>query len=171
MNKRQPEARKHKVPIPWRLYLVIGFITLLVVGAMAYILQQTKNISATHDPLLVNVSEIELRVTTAHLWFEEILSGDRSEKIETVRELLDQAEGGLYVMAGKKFHSGEHVRPDAVPGTLEAHDRLHLSHDSHIFQNIKESLEVTNEKLDEFRDVLEERYLAAQTSGPGTEID
>jgi PAS domain S-box-containing protein len=159
MNKRQPEARKHKVPIPWRLYLVIGFITLLVVGAMAYILQQTKNISATHDPLLVNVSEIELRVMTAHLWFEEILSGDRSEKIEMVRELLDQAEGGLHVMARKKFHSGEHVRPDAVPGTLEAHDRFHLSHDSHIFQNIKESLVVTN------------RYLAAQTSGPGTEID
>ena len=171
MNKRQPEARKHKVPIPWRLYLVIGFITLLVVGAMAYILQQTKNISATHDPLLVNVSEIELRVMTAHLWFEEILSGDRSEKIEMVRELLDQAEGGLHVMARKKFHSGEHVRPDAVPGTLDAHDRFHLSHDSHIFQNIKESLVVTNEKLDEFRDVLEKRYLAAQTSGPGTEID
>ena len=171
MNKRQPEARKHKIPIPWRLYLVIGFITLLVVGAMVYILQQTKNISDSHDPLLVNVSEIKLKVTTAHLWLEEILSGDSSENIETVRELLGQAEGSLHVMVGKKFHSGEHVRPDTVPGTRENHDRFHIYHTSHVYRLIKELLEVTDEKLDELRDFLEKRYWAAQTSGPGTEID
>ncbi|MEE8552679.1 MAG: hypothetical protein V3S72_05210, partial [Desulfobacterales bacterium] len=68
MNTRLPEAQMQKIPIPWRIYLVIGFITLLVVGTMAYIFQQIKDISATHDPLLVNVSEIELKVTTAHLW-------------------------------------------------------------------------------------------------------
>jgi len=171
MNKRQPEARKDKIPIPWRLYLVIGFVTLLVVGAMVYILQQTKNISDSHDPLLVNVSEIRLKVTTAHLWLEEILSGDRNEKIETVRELLDQAEGHLHVIVGKKFHSGEHVLPDTVPGTRENHGQFHIYHSSHVYQLIKESLEVTDEKLDQLRDVLEKRYWAAQTSGPGTEID
>ncbi len=171
MNKREPEARKDRIPIPWRLYLVIGFVTLIVVGAMVFILQQTKNISASHDPLLVNLSEIKLKVTTAHLWFEEILSGDRNEKIETVRELLGEAAGSLHVMVGKELHSRENVRPDVVPNTGENHGQFHIYHSSHVYQLIKESLEVTDRKLDELRDVFEQRYLAAHTSGPGTEID
>ena len=171
MDKRQPEARKDKIPIPWRLYLVIGFITLLVVGAMVYILQQTKNISTSHDPLLVNVSEIKLKVTTAHLWLEEILSGDRNEKVEKVRELLGQAEERLHVMVGKEVHSSENVRSNVVPGTHENHGQFHIYHSSHVYRLIKKSLEVTDEKLDELRDVFEKRYWAAQRSGPGTEID
>lgn len=171
MKKRQPEGRKDTIPIPWRLYLIIGFVTLLVVGAMVYILQQTKNISSSHDPLLVNVSEIKLKVTTAHLWLEEILSGDRNEKIETVRELLGEAARSLHVMLGKELHSGENVRPDAVPDTHEYHGHFHIYHSSHVYRLIKEPLEVSDKKLDKLRDALEKRYGAAHTSGPGTEID
>ncbi len=171
MNTRQPKVRGHKIPIPWRVYLFVGFITLIVVGAMTYILQQTKNISATHDPLLMHISEIKLTVTTAHLWFEEILSGDRNEKIETVEELLDYAEECLHALTVKEFHSDEHVRPDAVLDTRRDHGRFHISHDAHAFQNFKESLEVSDKKLDEFRDALKQRYKDRQTSGPGTKMD
>jgi TM2 domain-containing membrane protein YozV len=67
MKKWQPENQRQKALIPRRLYLIIGFIALLIVGTMAYIFQQTKNIYATHDTMLEVISEIELKYTTAHL--------------------------------------------------------------------------------------------------------
>ncbi len=171
MNTRLPEAQMQKIPIPWRIYLLIGFITLLIVGAMAYVLQQTKNISATHDLLLVNVSEIELKVTTAHLWLEEILSGDRDEKIETVKGLLDYAEECFHSLDDRKFYYSKHVLFDIAPVTREDHGRFHWSHASHTLFDIKESLQAVGEKLNELRDVFELRYQERQASGPGTEID
>jgi PAS domain S-box-containing protein len=171
VNKRQAKARKDKIPIPWRLYLVAGFVTLLIVGAMVYILQQTKDISGSHDPLLVNVSEIKLKVTTAHLWLEEILSGDTNVNIETVRELLDQAHDSLHIIIGKKLHVTQSLQSNVIPGILEHHDQFHIYHTSHVYRLIKEPLKITDDTLDELQDVLEKRYMAAQTSGPGTEIE
>ena len=171
MDKRQPETETYKIPIPWRIYTVIGLITLMVVGSMAFILQQTNNLYTAHDPLLVRISDIQLKVTTAHLWFEEFLSGDRVENIETVRALLAYTEESLLALTDKEFHSDEHVRSNVPNNTREDYGRFHLSHASHVLHNIREPLKVVDEKMDEFIDVLEKRYQAMQTSGPGTDID
>ena len=171
MKKRQPEVRKHKIPIPWRLYLSIGLIAFIIVGSMVYLIQQTRNISTTHDHLLMNVSKIKLKITTAHFWFEEILSGYRSENVETVREMLYQAEWLLLNLTGKEFQHSGHARPDAAPDSRKDDDYFHLTHSSHVFYIIKESLVVVQGKLYEFRDILEKRYKSGKTSGPGTEIE
>jgi len=171
MNKRQPETETYKIPIPWRIYTVIGLIMLMVVGSIAFILQQTNNIYTTLDPLRVRISDMQLKVTTAHLLFEEILSGDRVENIETVRALLAYTEESLLALTDKEFHSDEHVRSNVPNNTREDYGRFHLSHASHALHNIREPLKVVDEKMDEFIDVLEKRYRAMQTSGPGADID
>jgi hypothetical protein len=73
MNTSQPKTQTQKIPIPWHLYLGIGFTALMIVGAMAFLLQQMENIHTTHDPFYENISDIEIKITKAHLWFEEIL--------------------------------------------------------------------------------------------------
>ncbi len=171
MKKWQSEDQRQKAPIPWRLYLIIGFIALLIVSAMAYLFQQTRNIDSTHDTVLEVISEIELKYSTAHLWFEEILSGDKTEKIETVRNSLDQAEGRLRALKGKEFDSGEHARLYGADDPSKDIVIFHFDHKSHVMLSIQETIESIEEKLNKLRDLFEKRYLAWQTSGPGTEID
>ncbi len=44
-----------------------------------------------NSPLVDATMKIKLETTTAHLWFEEIISGDRIEKIEDVIKHIDNA--------------------------------------------------------------------------------
>jgi PAS domain S-box-containing protein len=171
MEKWQSEDQRQKIPIPWPLYLVIGFIALLIVGAMAHLFQQTRNIDSTHDTPLEVISEIELKYTTAHLWFEEILSGDRTEKIKTVRNSIDQAERLLRALKVKEFDSGEHARSHGAGDPIKDIVIFHFDHKFHVMLSMQETIEFIEEKLNKFRDILEKRHSAWQTSGPGTEID
>ena len=171
MKKGQPKNQKQNPSIPWRLYLIIGFIALPVFGAMGYLLQQTKNISDVHDTILGDIVEIEHKSMAAHLWFEEILSGDSSEKIDLVRDLLKQAEDRLHALIGREFDSEEHTRQHAAGDPGKDIVIFHLNHKPHVVQSIQETLESVEEKLNRFKNMLEKRYFARQTSGPGTEID
>ena len=171
MKKGQPKNQKLNPSIPWRLYLIIGFIALPVFGAMAYLLQQTKNISDVHDTILGDIREIEQKSMAAHLWFEEILSGDSSEKIDSVRDLLKQAEDRLHTLIGREFDSGEHTRQHAAGDLGKDIVIFHLNHKPHVIQSIQETIEFVEEKLNQFKNMLEKRYFARQMSGSSTEID
>ena len=171
MENGQPKNQKQNPSIPWRLYLVIGFIALPVFGAMTYLLQQTKNISDVHDTILGDIREIEQKSMAAHLWFEDILSGDSSEKIDLVRDLLKQAEDRLHALIGRELDSGEHTRQHAVGDPGKDIVIFHLNHKPHVIQSIQETIESVEEKLNQFKNILEKRYFAWNTSGPGTEID
>lgn len=169
MNTSQPTTQTQKILIPWYLYLVIGFTALMIVGAMVFILQQMENIHTTHDPFYENISDIEIKITKAHLWFEEILSNDRSENIEMVRELLDQAERRIQATIGGDHDESQYFY--GAPDTHKNRSQFHLFHGSHFRFNIKEPLGEVEAKLVEFRDTLEQRYRIRLTSGPGTNID
>lgn len=171
MKKGQPKNQKQNLSIPWRLYLVIGFTALLIFGAMAYLLQQTKNISDVHDTILGDILEIEHKNMAAHLWLEEILSGDSSVKIDLVRNLLKQAEDRLQSLIGRELGSGEHTRQHSAGDPSKDIVIFHLNHKSHVIQSIQETIESVEEKLNQLKNMLGERYFASQTSGPGTEID
>ena len=156
MNENQPDTQRQKIQVPWRLYGMIFFLTLMIAGAIAYIFHQHYNLYAVHEPLLADISEIELNITTFHLWFEEILSNDRSHDIKMVRRLLDQAKGSLNAL---------------IRNTTEDYGRFHLSHASHMGDNIVEPIEAGIEKLNELGNIFEKRYYDMVSSGPGTNID
>ena len=67
-------------------------VTSLVLSMMGFILYTGNKIITTYEPLIEASKELKFEATQAHLWFEEIISGDRNEKIEAVWHHLDLAD-------------------------------------------------------------------------------
>ena len=71
------------------MYLLIGIVGFIFTSIVVYSFITGIRMNSTYAPAAM---EIKLQATTAHLWFEEILSGDSSEDIEIVWEHIDQAD-------------------------------------------------------------------------------
>ncbi len=65
-------------------------VVVLVAASLVYSLMTARRIAERHGPLADAAMEIKLEAAVGHLWFEEILSGDRNEDIAEVWELFDQ---------------------------------------------------------------------------------
>jgi len=96
--------------------------------------------------------EIKLEATSAHLWFEEIVSGDRSEDIDQVYQHLDQAQWYATAM----LEGGTNLEGTFIP----LKDPVFRSEIEKVF-----------EKISIFREITNRRYEAIQESGIGTLID
>lgn len=144
---------EHEIkPISWWWYLITSIIGIIIVGMTAYSLHKSVRMNAVYAPLIDASMEIKLEAAMAHLWFEEIISGDRYEDIETVWKHLEQADWYAQAM----LEGGK--RPE---GTFIPLD------DAEMRQNI---LNVRT-KLSEFYDITAQRLAAKDTSGVGTDID
>ena len=75
-----------------RIYLLIGFVATVTVGSMGFIFYLGSHMVAAHTPLTHAAMEINLEATLGHLWFEEVISGDRNESIGGVLKYIDQAD-------------------------------------------------------------------------------
>ncbi len=133
-------------------YILIGLIGLSLIGMVGHSFYKGVQMSTKYAPLIDAAMVIKLETTTAHLWFEEILHGDRHENMETVWHHLGQAS--WYVKA--MLEGGTNHKGTFIP--LE---------DAQMRQKILEA----GEKLREFRAITQQRIEAIKTSGSGTDID
>ena len=76
----------------WEVYLSITIAVLIMITMVSYRFYIGDRINQVYVPSIEAAKEIKLSVTQSHLWFEEILSGDKFEKLEHVMFLLDQAD-------------------------------------------------------------------------------
>ncbi len=146
--------KKQKIPIPWHIYLSLTLITFLVIGTMWYSLSKGNLIAAKHAPLVDATMEIKLETTLGHLWFEEIMSGDRSLNIKDVWKHFDQAIWYAKAM----LEGGQNPEGTFIPlANLEMQ------------KDIGEVLVA----LKEFKKTAEARFetIMNGTSGIGTDID
>ena len=133
-------------------YVLIGLVGLTLVGMVGYSFYKGVRMTTMYAPLIDAAMVIKLETTTAHLWFEEILHGDRHESMETVWDHLDQADWYVKAMLkGGTNHEGTFIPLD----------------DLEMRQKVLEA----QEKLREFRQITQERLREKETSGPGTVID
>ncbi|MBW7990653.1 MAG: hypothetical protein FVQ84_11650 [Planctomycetes bacterium] len=149
-NKLKDRIKK-KVTIRW-IYLLIGFVALVVFASMGYILYLGNHMTVVHTPLIDAAMEIKLEATTAHLWFEEIISGDSSQSFDDILGHIDQADWYAKAM----LDGGQSDEGQFFP----------LS-DPHMRQDIIE----VRLKLAEFREITLQRWQTSKTAGIGTEID
>ena len=144
---------KHQVELtPWRMYLVICIVGLMMIGILGYGFFKGNRMNKVYAPLIDAAMEIKLEATTAHLWFEEIISGDRHEDIKTVWKHHEQAE--WYVQA--MLEGGKNPEGTFVP--LENAE-------------MRRKIKNVQGKLKEFREIAQERIEAIETSGIGSDID
>ena len=144
---------EHKIrTFTWWWYLLIGITGLVVFGMIAYSHHKAIRMTTVYAPLIDAAMDIKLEATTAHLWFEEILSGDRHEDMEAVWNHLDQADWYARAM----LEGGTNYEGTFIP--LD---------DAEMRQNIL----AIRIKLSELKDITEKRLATIETSGSGTGVD
>ncbi len=134
------------------VYAALATVLVMMIGAMVLILANGNRLVFEHAPLVDAAMEARLELTTAHLWFEEVISGDRNETIDQVWRHFDETDWYLRAM----LEGGQNSE-----GTFAPLDDPEL----------RETLHTTRQKLADFRAVAEQRWKARATSGAGTEID
>ncbi|MFC1748256.1 bacteriohemerythrin [Pseudomonadota bacterium] len=74
-------------PILW-----VAILTLGIAGTLLYSFYKEHSIAERYTPQMDATMEIQLKVTTAHLWLEEIMEGDREVDAKEIWDNLDSAE-------------------------------------------------------------------------------
>jgi signal transduction histidine kinase len=136
----------------WRIYLVITIVGLSVMGALGYGFYTGDRLIRVYAPLVDAAMEIKLEATLAHLWFEEIASGDRQQDIAAVWDRFDQADWYAKAM----LEGGKNPEGTFFP----------LDNDE-----MRRAITEVRGKLARFRDITKQRLTAKTTSGPGTRIE
>ena len=77
--------------VPRRIYLLVLAVGLMVTSLAGYGFHAGNRMNTFYAPSIDAAMEIKLEATAAHLWFEEVLSGDTSADFETVWQHLEEA--------------------------------------------------------------------------------
>lgn len=133
-------------------YFLIGFIAVIMITAMGYSFYCSSQMINKYSPLVDATMEIKLEATTAHLWFEEIIAGDRNENLADIIAHIDMA---LWY-ANAMLEGGENQEGLFIKLSDEA-----------LITEVK----ATIEQLNEFKRITFSRYKAKEFSGAGSAID
>ncbi|MGB0748951.1 MAG: sensor histidine kinase [Magnetospiraceae bacterium] len=125
------------------LLAAIGLLTSLLAG---------RDLAAHYAPQIDAAMEIKLNATTAHLWFEEILSGDSEEDIEVVWRLF--ADSAWY--ANSMLRGGEN--PEG---------RFYPLNNADLRDRVADSLAI----YETLQTIARARWAERQKSQAGSEID
>ena len=136
----------------WRISALIAAVGLIITAILSYGFYTGDRISRVYAPLVDSTMEIKLEASLGHLWFEEIMTGDRSEEMGTVWKHLDQADWYAKAM----LEGGEN--PEGIFISLDNNE-------------MRREIREVREKLVTFADITKKRLAAKEGSGIGTPID
>ena len=133
------------------LVVAVAGTTLLLVLLSVISIQYTNRMVSQYSTLVATSIEVKLKIATAHLWFEEIISGDLNESIETVWLQHDIARHHINeILEGSNDSTGT-----VAVGSPQ----------------IRQDLGEVKNKLAVFRDVTLQRFNSMEYAGVGSEID
>jgi signal transduction histidine kinase len=136
----------------FRIYLLSFCVAFIVLGLISYGFYTSNQINRTYGPLIDAAMEIELEATKAHLWFEEVLSGDRHEDLKTGWQHLRRADWYARVM-------------------IEGGENEHGKFTSIDNDELKEDVARVRNKLESFRNIMKKRIEKWNSSSAGSDID
>ncbi|MGW8195310.1 MAG: hypothetical protein ACWGOX_13710 [Desulforhopalus sp.] len=138
--------------IPWRLYVLVLGIGLLIVAPMLYGFHLGNYMVEKYTPLIDAAMEIKLEAAFAHLWFEEIIAGDSVQDPENVTQHLDQAQWYATAM----LEGGINSEGKFIP--LEKRE-------------LRDEIGKVLEKITEFRKIIEQHFATMHQTGGNSPID
>lgn len=133
----------------------IGVITLIGIVVVVLIFSSYRlgsRMIEQYMPLIDAVMEMQLHVTTSHLWFEEIIGGDTHETRESVYSQLDKADHYAELML-----SG---------GVYESVTYMPLQD-----EGMREHVNEVRDKLAQYRSIMDKRWEMWESNRQGSEID
>ena len=135
-----------------RQYLPTGIVGIIIISILYYGFSNGIKMTTKWVPLIDSNMEIKLELTTAHLWLEEILSGDVNENIEKVWEHIDKAIWFSQAM----LEGGKGYDLTILPIKDE---------------NISQDVAMIRKKLVEFKNLTKERIDNKYNSSVGNKIE
>ena len=120
--------------------------------AMGYSLYIGSGTAVRYASLVDAAMEIKLEAAIGHLWFEEVISGDRHEDVSGALAHIDKSAWYARVM----LEGGENSEGTIVPLQDPA---------------LRGEIEEVLVKILEFRSIADDRWEASEQSGIGSEID
>lgn len=140
------------LPSARKILFAVSSITLIVVAVIYYSFYTGREIASRYSPLVDAAMEIKLEATTANLWFEEVVSGDRTVDISIIWASLDQSKWYAQAM----LDGGENKEGIYIP--LNKPD-------------LRLQIEQTIKGLHQFRELAEERWRLYAISNIDTEVN
>jgi len=139
-------------------YILASILSLgiLFIILLNYSFERGYSMSVKYAPLVDATMVIKYETATSHLWLEEILSGDKNEKIDLVKKHLDNARWYVNaILNGGENYEGKFIAIEDV--------------------NLRLNVIELSKKLDEFEKLSFERYElhldVTLNAKAGTEID
>jgi len=154
MNTHGSNGPKEPADDRSKLLLMYGLAALsaaVVLFSMIDTLVVGMRMTARHAPQLDAVLEIKLATTRAHLWLEEVVSGDKTRDIAEVWSLLDGADWYMQTL----LEGGENEE-GKLPALKD--------------EQLRGSVRQIQEQLAEFRRITRLRHETPAESGIGSEI-
>ncbi|MEW8142806.1 MAG: EAL domain-containing protein [Candidatus Thiodiazotropha endolucinida] len=135
-------------------HLSASFILVISIslGIVGYLVMTGEQMVSRHTPQIDAAMEIKVNATLAHLWFEEIISGDSNEQIDDVWSYLDESD--WYARA--LLEGGKNDEGTFAP--LKSAD-------------MRRQIESIRVSLSKFRSIAEQRFSNYEASLPGSGID
>ncbi|MHC4132665.1 MAG: PAS domain S-box protein [Planctomycetota bacterium] len=152
-QKKKKRTQRKKGPIIL-VFLMVGFMIATIAGSMIYIINVSKHLRAAHESLAHTPMQIKVEVTTAHLWFEEMISGDTDPNLQmdNIVTYLNNADScaKTFLQAGQSEYAGFKI----------------LDH-----PQLRPDAEQLIQKLSKFRETTQRRWVVKDVAGIGTDID
>lgn len=149
---RFKEASNRWKQFNWKVHLLIGIVGLVVIGSVSYGYVRSSQLYNKYVPLIDASMEMRLEASTAYLWFEEMLAGDKSKSMDDILTRLDRADWYSKAM---------------IEGGESGHVKLVYDGDS----PFRESILKLQVQLTTQRALLNERLTSITDAGPGSDID
>ena len=144
-----PKKNHNEFKLPLNLFIAIIALSVVIIGIVAYSFQLGYKMSVKFSPLVDASMEIKLEATTAHLWFEELISGDRDVTIEDVLKHIDNA----IWYANAMLEGGENPEGNFIPLANPV---------------MRKEIEEVLVKIKTFKEITKERYSTKTETGIGT---
>ncbi len=132
--------------------VTVGLLTVAMAATVAFSLWTGSRYIREIGPLVQANNRILLEVTTAHLWFEEILSGDTTHDFQNVQAHLNTAETLATTMLEGGSVEGIEIGSLKKAGLIEAVGGL-------------------SDRLGELHRLADNRFNAGKTGGSGSPLD
>ncbi len=102
----KPTRRQNFPAILWRMHLLVSGVGLMVIGIISYGFYIGERLNTLDEPLIDAVMEIQLEARAADLWFREVIRGNMTADLKTIKQPLEQAVGDLQTIAiDSKIHN------------------------------------------------------------------
>jgi len=138
-----------------KVYYILASIFslgILFIILLNYSFERGHDLGVKYGPLVDAIMDVKYETTTAHLWLEEILSGDKNEKIDVVKKHIKNAKWYIDAM----LNGGENYK-----GVFIALSNLRL----------RESIHELDKDLNEYERISLLRYSHSVDAKAGTPMD